>query len=99
MYNTLNKFYKVYVENAFLFAKLRQFKLLIAVSKENDIFQIAKKPIRDGRLALPDLKNEFCLGTFHIKKVPSDPGKIGRSGMRFLGSSSTDYLFSWNFSA
>jgi hypothetical protein len=32
----------------------------VAVSKENDIFQIAKKPIRDGRLALPDLKNEFC---------------------------------------
>jgi hypothetical protein len=38
--------------------------LVIAVSKlllvKNDIFQIAKKPIRDGRLALPDLKNEFC---------------------------------------
>ncbi len=34
--------------------------LKIAVSKENDIFQIAKKTIRDGRLALPDLKNEFC---------------------------------------
>jgi hypothetical protein len=37
---------------------------LIVVSKlllvKNDIFQIAKKPIRDGRLALPDLKNEFC---------------------------------------
>jgi hypothetical protein len=32
----------------------------LAVSKENDILQIAKKPIRDGRLALPDLKNEFC---------------------------------------
>jgi hypothetical protein len=66
---------------------------------KNDISQIAKKPIRDGRLALLDFKNEFCWGTFHIKKVPSDPGKIGRSGMRILGSSRTDYLFSWNFSA
>jgi hypothetical protein len=46
--------------------------IIIAVSKENDIFQIAKKTIRDGRLALPDL----------IKKVPSEPGKISRSGMR-----------------
>jgi hypothetical protein len=36
------------------------FKLTLAVSKENEIFQIAKKPIRDGRLVLPDLKNEFC---------------------------------------
>jgi hypothetical protein len=71
-------------------------KLLLV---KNDIFQIAKKPIRDGRLAPPDLKNEFCCGTFHVKKVPSDPGKIDRSGMRILGSSSTDYLFSWNFSA
>jgi hypothetical protein len=34
--------------------------LLIAVSKKNGIFQIRKKPIRDGRLAPPDLKNEFC---------------------------------------
>jgi hypothetical protein len=33
---------------------------IVAVSKENDISQIAKKPIRDGRLALPDFKNEFC---------------------------------------
>jgi hypothetical protein len=36
------------------------FFIQIAVSKENDVFQIAKKPIRDGRLALPDLKHEFC---------------------------------------
>ncbi len=62
------------------------------MSKENDILQIAKKPIRDGRLALPDLKNEFCCGTFHMKKVPSDPGKIGRSGMRILGSSSRYFI-------
>ncbi len=38
--------------------------LIIAVSKlllmKNDISQIAKKPIRDGRLALLDFKNEFC---------------------------------------
>jgi hypothetical protein len=36
------------------------FTIKIAVSKENDISQIAKKPIRDGRLAPPDLKDEFC---------------------------------------
>jgi hypothetical protein len=54
--------------------------LIIAVPKENDIFQIAIISIRDGRLAIFDLKNEFCWGTFHIKKVLSDPGKIGRSG-------------------
>ncbi len=47
--------------------------IVVAVSKENDIFQFAKKPIRDGRLALPDHKNEFCWGTFHIKKSPLWP--------------------------
>jgi hypothetical protein len=30
------------------------------VSKENERFQIAKKPIRDGRLALFEVENEFC---------------------------------------
>jgi hypothetical protein len=38
--------------------------ILIEVSKlllvKNGMFQIAKKPIRDGRLALSDLKNDFC---------------------------------------
>jgi hypothetical protein len=29
------------------------------VQKENDMFQIAKKPIRDGRLVLFELENEF----------------------------------------
>ncbi len=61
--------------------------LVLAVSKDNDIFQIPKKPIRDGRLALPNLKNEF----YDLK--------ISRSGMRILGFSSRDYLFSWNFFA
>jgi hypothetical protein len=27
---------------------------------KNDIFQIAKKPIRNERLALSELENEFC---------------------------------------
>ncbi len=54
------------------------------MSKENDMFQIAKKPMWDGSSILSEVENEFCWGTFHIKKVPTDPGKIVRSGMRFL---------------
>jgi hypothetical protein len=34
--------------------------LSLGVSKENDIFQIPKKPIRDERLDLSELENEFC---------------------------------------
>ncbi len=34
--------------------------LILAVSKENDIFPIAKKPNKDGRLVLSELENEFC---------------------------------------
>jgi inorganic pyrophosphatase len=49
----------LHIFEQYLIHKIRTF-YNIAVSKENDIFQIAKKPIRDGRLALPDLKNEFC---------------------------------------
>jgi hypothetical protein len=48
----------------------------IAVSKENDIPQIAKKPIRDGRLVLPELENEFCWLTFHIKKSHLTLGRL-----------------------
>jgi hypothetical protein len=63
------------------------------------IFQIAKKPIRDGRLALSELENEFCWCNFHIKKVSGKIGKIGRSGKGIFGSFSTDYLFFGTFSA
>ncbi len=73
--------------------------LKLAVSKENVIFQIAKKPIRDGRLVLSELENEFCWGTFHIEKVPSDPEKIGKSEMGIFESFSTNYLFLGTFTA
>jgi hypothetical protein len=45
-----------------LFARILHFEnwFTLAVSKENDIFQIAKKPISDGRLVLSELKKEFC---------------------------------------
>jgi hypothetical protein len=36
------------------------FHILLEEPKENDVFQISKKPIRNRRLALSDLKNEFC---------------------------------------
>jgi hypothetical protein len=49
----------VYLVNK-VFSDIKTKSLKVAVSNENDIFQIAKKPIRDGRLALSELENEFC---------------------------------------
>jgi hypothetical protein len=47
------------------------FFLIIAVLKENDVFQISKKPMWDGSLLLLILENEFRWGTSHIKKSPT----------------------------
>jgi hypothetical protein len=42
--------------------------LEMAVPKENVISQIVKKPIRNGRLALSDLKKDFFEVSFIYKK-------------------------------
>jgi hypothetical protein len=56
--------------------------LIIEVSKKNDILQIEKKPIRDGKLAINKLENEFCRGTFHVKKRSTLLGRSrGREGV------------------
>jgi hypothetical protein len=43
----------------FYWKLLEKYIFNIVVSKENDIFQIAKKPIRDERLVPSELVNEF----------------------------------------
>jgi hypothetical protein len=42
-----------------IFFKVKIYDFFVE-SVENDIFQIAKNPMWDGKLILPDLKNEFC---------------------------------------
>ncbi len=56
--------------------------VVLAVPKENDKFQIAKKAIRDGRLVLSELETEFCWGTFHIKKSLETLQRSGGRGPR-----------------